>query len=90
MTDWVTYLEGFHSRSPGLVEAVLARCVAGDLTPNRWLARAVSPGVSPPSTNTDATKTAVRTAVNASTRGNESVISALDATASYPRVAKAS
>jgi SAM-dependent methyltransferase len=45
MTDWVTYLEGFHSRSPGLVESVLSRCVAGDLTPYRWLARAVSPGV---------------------------------------------
>jgi hypothetical protein len=46
--------------------------------------------VSPPSTNTDATKTAVRTAVNASTRGKESVISAVDATASNPRVVKAS
>jgi SAM-dependent methyltransferase len=44
MTDWVTYLEGFHSRSPGLIESVLARCVAGDLTPYRWLTRAVSPG----------------------------------------------
>ena len=42
MTDWATYLAGFHARSPGITEDVLVRCFAGDATPYRWLCRAIS------------------------------------------------
>lgn len=42
MTDWVTYLAGFHARHPGISEDVLTRATSGGLTPYRWLARAVS------------------------------------------------
>ena len=42
MTDWVTYLAGFHARSPGITEDVLARCFPSDATPYRWLCRAIS------------------------------------------------
>lgn len=42
MTDWATYLAGFHARNPGVSEDVLTRATSGDLTPYRWLARAVS------------------------------------------------
>ena len=42
MTDWATYLAGFHARNPGITEDVLTRARSGELTPYRWLARAVS------------------------------------------------
>nr|MDQ4008090.1 hypothetical protein [Actinomycetota bacterium] len=42
MTDWATYLAGFHARNPGITEDVLSRARSGELTPYRWLARAVS------------------------------------------------
>ena len=42
MTDWATYLAGFHARHPGISEDVLGRARSGDLTPYLWLARAVS------------------------------------------------
>ena len=42
MTDWATYLAGFHARNPGISEDVLGRARSGDLTPYLWLARAVS------------------------------------------------
>jgi SAM-dependent methyltransferase len=42
VTDWATYLAGFHARHPGISEEVLARTRSGDLTPYDWLARAVS------------------------------------------------
>lgn len=42
MTDWATYLAGFHARNPGVSEDVLTRATSGGLTPYRWLARAVS------------------------------------------------
>ncbi|MGH3367568.1 MAG: class I SAM-dependent methyltransferase [Nocardioidaceae bacterium] len=42
MTDWATYLAGFHARNPGITEDVLTRAQAGELTPYTWLARAVS------------------------------------------------
>ncbi|MPZ61962.1 MAG: methyltransferase domain-containing protein [Propionibacteriales bacterium] len=42
MTDWRTYLAGFHARNPGITEAVLRRARSGGLTPYTWLARAVS------------------------------------------------
>ncbi|MDP9444045.1 MAG: methyltransferase domain-containing protein [Actinomycetota bacterium] len=42
MTDWSTYIAGFHARHPGITEDVLSRARSGDLTPYRWLARAVS------------------------------------------------
>ena len=42
MTDWATYLAGFHARNPGISEDVLARATSGELTPYTWLARAVS------------------------------------------------
>ena len=42
MTDWATYLAGFHARHPGITEDVLTRARSGDLTPYHWLARAVS------------------------------------------------
>lgn len=42
MADWATYIAGFHARYPGITEDVLSRAYAGELTPYRWLARAVS------------------------------------------------
>jgi len=42
VTDWATYLAGFHARNPGVSEDVLSRATSGDLTPYSWLARAVS------------------------------------------------
>jgi SAM-dependent methyltransferase len=42
VTDWATYLAGFHARNPGVSEDVLTRATSGDLTPYGWLARAVS------------------------------------------------
>jgi SAM-dependent methyltransferase len=42
VTDWATYLAGFHARNPGVSEDVLTRATSGDLTPYTWLARAVS------------------------------------------------
>ncbi len=42
MTDWATYLAGFHARNPGISEDILGRARSGDLTPYLWLARAVS------------------------------------------------
>jgi SAM-dependent methyltransferase len=42
VTDWATYLAGFHARNPGISEDVLSRATSGDLTPYSWLARAVS------------------------------------------------
>jgi ubiquinone/menaquinone biosynthesis C-methylase UbiE len=42
VTDWTTYLAGFHARHPGISEDVLARASSGDQTPYTWLARAVS------------------------------------------------
>jgi SAM-dependent methyltransferase len=42
VTDWATYLAGFHARNPGISEDVLTRARSGDLTPYHWLARAVS------------------------------------------------
>lgn len=42
MTDWATYLAGFHSRHPGISEDVLSRSCSGGLTPYDWLARAVA------------------------------------------------
>jgi SAM-dependent methyltransferase len=42
VTDWATYLAGFHARNPGVSEDVLSRARSGDLTPYLWLARAVS------------------------------------------------
>ncbi|HEY9290972.1 MAG TPA: methyltransferase domain-containing protein [Microlunatus sp.] len=40
--DWESYLTDFHARRPGAVEAVLSQATAGDHTPYRWLARAIS------------------------------------------------
>src|SRR3954447_2978138 len=40
--DWPEYLREFHTAAPGSTEALLSRAVAGDNTPYRWLARAVS------------------------------------------------
>ena len=37
-----TYLADFHRERAGVVEAVLSRALAGDHSPYRWLARAVS------------------------------------------------
>jgi SAM-dependent methyltransferase len=42
VTDWATYLAGFHARNPGISEDVLSRATSGNLTPYAWLARAVS------------------------------------------------
>ena len=42
--DWPAYLADFHSRRAGVAEAVLSRSLAGDHSPYRWLARAVSTG----------------------------------------------
>ena len=40
--DWPSYLAEFHRERAGVVEAVLSRALAGDHSPYRWLARAVS------------------------------------------------
>lgn len=40
--DWSGYLADFHANRPGAVEAVLSQSLAGDHTPYRWLARAIS------------------------------------------------
>jgi ubiquinone/menaquinone biosynthesis C-methylase UbiE len=40
--DWRRYLAEFHRERAGVVEAVLSRSLAGDHSPYRWLARAVS------------------------------------------------
>ena len=40
--DWKAYVAGFHRTRPGVTEAVLSRVSAGDHSPYRWLARAVS------------------------------------------------
>lgn len=40
--DWADYLSQFHADRPGAVEAVLSQSLAGDHTPYRWLARAIS------------------------------------------------
>ena len=42
--DWGAYLAAFHRERAGVVEAVLSRALAGDHSPYRWLARAVSAG----------------------------------------------
>ncbi|MGH3434530.1 MAG: methyltransferase domain-containing protein [Thermocrispum sp.] len=42
MTDWASYLAGFHARHPGITEQVLGRTRSGDMTPYTWLARSVS------------------------------------------------
>jgi len=41
--SWKAYLADFHRERPGVTEAVLSRALAGDHSPYRWLARAVSP-----------------------------------------------
>ncbi|HET9871467.1 MAG TPA: class I SAM-dependent methyltransferase [Propionibacteriaceae bacterium] len=43
--NWKEYLATFHRERPGVAEAVLSQAMAGDHTPYRWLARAVSPDV---------------------------------------------
>jgi SAM-dependent methyltransferase len=40
--DWPKYLAEFHRDRAGIAEAVLSRALAGDHSPYRWLARAVS------------------------------------------------
>jgi SAM-dependent methyltransferase len=40
--DWKAFVADFHRERPGVAEAVLSRAKAGDHTPYRWLARAVS------------------------------------------------
>ena len=40
--DWRAYLSEFHADRTGIIEAVLSRAMAGDHSPYRWLARAVS------------------------------------------------
>lgn len=43
VTDWPSYLHGFHRERPGITEALLGRCVgAGGDDPYRWLTRPVS------------------------------------------------
>lgn len=42
MDDWSGYLTDFHTRRPGIADAVLSRCTSGNHTPYRWLARGVS------------------------------------------------
>lgn len=42
MTDWPSYLAGFHAAHPGITEQVLSRSCRGGMTPYTWLARAVS------------------------------------------------
>jgi len=41
--SWKAYLADFHRERAGVTEAVLSRSLAGDHSPYRWLARAVSP-----------------------------------------------
>ncbi|CAA9380434.1 MAG: hypothetical protein AVDCRST_MAG75-905 [uncultured Propionibacteriaceae bacterium] len=41
--NWKQYLADFHRERAGVAEAVLSRAFAGDHSPYRWLARAVSP-----------------------------------------------
>lgn len=41
--EWKDYLTTFHRERSGVAEAVLSRSLAGDHSPYRWLARAVSP-----------------------------------------------
>jgi SAM-dependent methyltransferase len=40
--SWRAYLADFHRERAGVLEAVLSRTLAGDHSPYRWLARAVS------------------------------------------------
>jgi SAM-dependent methyltransferase len=40
--NWREYLATFHAERAGIAEAVLSRALAGDHSPYRWLARAVS------------------------------------------------
>ena len=40
--NWRAYLADFHRERAGVLEAVLTRTLAGDHSPYRWLARAVS------------------------------------------------
>src|SRR5215204_2690521 len=40
--DWRAYLSEFHADRTGIIEAVLSQAMAGDHSPYRWLARAVS------------------------------------------------
>ena len=40
--NWRQYLAEFHRDRAGIAEAVLSRTLAGDHSPYRWLARAVS------------------------------------------------
>ena len=40
--NWRNYLATFHPERAGVTEAVLSRALAGDHSPYRWLARAVS------------------------------------------------
>jgi SAM-dependent methyltransferase len=40
--NWPAYLAHFHAERTGIIEAVLSQAVAGDHSPYRWLARAVS------------------------------------------------
>lgn len=40
--SWKQYLADFHRERAGVTEAVLSRALAGDHSPYRWLARAVS------------------------------------------------
>jgi SAM-dependent methyltransferase len=40
--NWRSYLADFHRERAGIAEAVLSRALAGDHSPYRWLARAVS------------------------------------------------
>ena len=42
MTDWQTYVAGFHARCPGISEDVLVRTTADGLSPYDWVARAVA------------------------------------------------
>lgn len=42
--DWPAFLAEFHADRAGVAEAVLSRTLAGDHSPYRWLARAVSDG----------------------------------------------
>jgi SAM-dependent methyltransferase len=42
--DWKAFLARFHAERPGVMESVLSRALAGDHSPYRWLARAVSDG----------------------------------------------
>ncbi|MET0695548.1 MAG: class I SAM-dependent methyltransferase [Propionibacteriaceae bacterium] len=40
--NWKSYIADFHRERAGVTEAVLSRALAGDHSPYRWLARAVS------------------------------------------------